>query len=153
MKRYSNSSRHNAYVLKWSASQWRIQDFSGAPTPKGAPTYLMTNFSRKLHENEEILAQKRGEGRKSLVPPPRSTKSSATSALLLTALSQLVDQVDRLDVKHESNLRETRAQTPRNDVHWSFNQWKSIKCIHITNHITTSFTSSHGKCQRVTFFR
>ena len=50
--------------------QWRIQDFSeeGALTPKGvgAPTYYLANFSRKLHENEEILGQ---GGRASLVPP------------------------------------------------------------------------------------
>ena len=38
--------------------QWRIQDFpKGMPTPKGAPTYYLTNFYRKLHVNEEILAQ------------------------------------------------------------------------------------------------
>ena len=30
----------------------------GEPTPKGAPTYYLTNFSpKKLRENEEILAQ------------------------------------------------------------------------------------------------
>ena len=40
--------------------QWQIQDFpeEGALTPKGgAPTYNLANFSRKLHENEEILSQ------------------------------------------------------------------------------------------------
>ena len=50
--------------------QWRIQDFpdGGAPTPEGgAPTYYLTNFSQKLHENEENLTQ-RG-GRASLRPP------------------------------------------------------------------------------------
>ena len=40
--------------------QWRIQDFpkEGALTPKGGPpTYYLANFSRKLHENEEILGR------------------------------------------------------------------------------------------------
>ena len=33
----------------------------GTPIPEeGAPTYYLTKFSQKLHENEEILAQKRG---------------------------------------------------------------------------------------------
>ena len=31
-------------------------------TPKGAPTYHLTNFSQKLHENEEILAQRGTQG-------------------------------------------------------------------------------------------
>ena len=56
--------------------QWRIQDFpdGGAPTPEGgAPTYYLTNFSQKLHENEENLTQ-RG-GRASLRPPPRSANA------------------------------------------------------------------------------
>ena len=40
----------------------------GAPTPEGgAPTYYLANFSRKLHENKEILGP-RG-GRASLAPP------------------------------------------------------------------------------------
>ena len=29
----------------------------GAPILKGAPTYYLINFPRKLHENEEFLAQ------------------------------------------------------------------------------------------------
>ena len=36
----------------------------------GAPTYYLTNFSRKLHENEEILVQRWGCA--SLAPPLRS---------------------------------------------------------------------------------
>ena len=46
--------------------QWRIQDFSeeGALVPKGrARTYYFANFSRKLHENEEILGRGGREGR------------------------------------------------------------------------------------------
>ena len=35
----------------------------------GVPTYYLTNFSRKLHENEEILAQFAG-ARDSPSPPP-----------------------------------------------------------------------------------
>ena len=52
--------------------QWRIQDFpeEGALTPNGGvPTYYLANFSRKLHENEEIWGQ---GGRASLAPPLRS---------------------------------------------------------------------------------
>ena len=54
-------------------SQWRIQDFpeEGALTPKGVgPTYYLAIFSRKLHENEEILG--RGGARPSHPPldPP-----------------------------------------------------------------------------------
>ena len=41
----------------------------GAPTLKGLPTYYLTNFSRKLQENEEILAW----GRTSLVPSRSAT--------------------------------------------------------------------------------
>ena len=39
--------------------QWRIQDFpeEGALTQRGAPTYYLANFCRKLHENEEILGR------------------------------------------------------------------------------------------------
>ena len=49
------------YIQKRNQSvihlQWLIQYFpEGAPTPDGAPTYNLTNFSQKLHENEEILA-------------------------------------------------------------------------------------------------
>ena len=38
-------------------NQWRFQDFTeeGAPTPEG-----LTDFSRKEHENKEILVQKGG---------------------------------------------------------------------------------------------
>ena len=53
----------------WFIYQWRIQDFpeEGALTPKeGVPTYYLANFSRKLHENEEILG--RG-GARPLRPP------------------------------------------------------------------------------------
>ena len=37
------------------------------PQRGGAPTYYLTNFSRKLHENEEIFVQR--WGRASLAPP------------------------------------------------------------------------------------
>ena len=41
----------------------------GCANPRGgAPTYYLTNFFRKLHENEEILVQR--WGRASLAPPP-----------------------------------------------------------------------------------
>ena len=42
----------------------------GAPTPQGAPTYYLTNFSRKLHENEEILR----------VPRPLPSRRSANDS-------------------------------------------------------------------------
>ena len=46
----------------------RISQRRGALTPKGgAPTYYLANFSRKLHENEEIFGPE--EGRASLAPP------------------------------------------------------------------------------------
>ena len=53
--------------------QWWIQGFpeEGALTPEGgAPIYYLANFSRKLHENEEILG--RGGARPSRPPldPP-----------------------------------------------------------------------------------
>ena len=51
--------------------QWRIQDFpdGGAPTPeRGAPTYYLTNFSQKLHENEENLTPEGGA--RVPAPPP-----------------------------------------------------------------------------------
>ena len=68
--------RLSKYVKKYSSDQWRIQDFpeGGVPTPEGgAPTYYLANFSRKLHENKEILGP-RG-GRASLAPPPRSANA------------------------------------------------------------------------------
>ena len=41
----------------------------GGANPKGgAPTYYLANFSRKLHENEEILGQ-RGGARVPRAPP------------------------------------------------------------------------------------
>ena len=54
------------------AMQWRIQDFpeEGTLTPKGAPTYYLANFSRKLHENEDILGQRGHEGRAPPLDPP-----------------------------------------------------------------------------------
>ena len=59
--------RHLCTVSEISvcALQWRTQDFGGAK-PGGALTYYLANFSRKLHENEEIL----GGGGASLMPPP-----------------------------------------------------------------------------------
>ena len=60
--------------LSTEVQQWRIQDFpeEGAPTLKGggAPTYYLPNFSRKLHENEEILAERGGARPWPLTPPP-----------------------------------------------------------------------------------
>ena len=43
----------------------------GANLKGGAPTYYLANFSRKLHENEEILGQRGGArpSRPSLDPP------------------------------------------------------------------------------------
>ena len=42
----------------------------GALTREGAPTYYLTNFSRKPHENEEILAKNGGGARVPGAPPP-----------------------------------------------------------------------------------
>ena len=58
--------------LKHWLKHWRIQDFpvEGAVTPKGGvPTYYLANFSRKLHENEEILGQKGSALAPPLDPP------------------------------------------------------------------------------------
>ena len=61
----SNGIRHTL--------QWQILDFPGGRQPlRGAPTYYLTNFSQKLHENKEILA-----GGASLAPP-RSTNAWET---------------------------------------------------------------------------
>ena len=48
---------YHVLYYKFRPTQWRIQDFpeKGALTSKGAPAYYLANFSRKLHENEEIL--------------------------------------------------------------------------------------------------
>ena len=35
----------------------------GAPTPEGASTYYLANFSRKLYEHEEILGRVEPDGR------------------------------------------------------------------------------------------
>ena len=43
-----------------------------ASTHEGAPTYYLTNYSRKLHENEEMLAQTRGPASLTTPLPPRS---------------------------------------------------------------------------------
>ena len=45
-----------------SMIQWRIQDFpEGVRQPqRGASTYYLTKFPRKLHENEEMLTQRGG---------------------------------------------------------------------------------------------
>ena len=42
-------------------NQWRIQDYRSGlrQTQRGAPTYYLTNFSLKLHENEDIVARAR----------------------------------------------------------------------------------------------
>ena len=52
------------YVISLKYTKlWRIQHFpeGGAPTPEGAPSYYLTIFfSKKLHENEEILVQRWG---------------------------------------------------------------------------------------------
>ena len=67
-----NGARSVKAILEFSfipqiIQHWRIQDFStGSPLLLRVPTYYLTNFFfQRLHENEEILAQK-GSG---LVPP------------------------------------------------------------------------------------
>ena len=67
--------------------QWRIQDFpeEGALTPKGAPTYYLAIFPRKLHENEEILGQ--GEGHIFLAYPLDPSLACTTDSELLPVLT------------------------------------------------------------------
>ena len=72
-----------------SSEQGRIQDFrEGASTPEGSPTYNLTNFSRKVHENEEFLAQRNG-GRASpaLLDPPLHTTVKLFSLTYETSLT------------------------------------------------------------------
>ena len=57
----------------------------GCANPMGAPTYYWPNFSRKLHENEEILAE---GGRASLAPPLRSA-TAFQGDLHMTVISLL----------------------------------------------------------------
>ena len=47
---------------------------TGAPTSHGAITYYLANFSRKLHENEEILGQ-RDKGARPTRPPDPPLKN------------------------------------------------------------------------------
>ena len=57
----------------------RISHRRCVPTSKGGvPTYYLTNYSRKLHENEEILAQTRGRASLAhpLDPPPLTHPST-----------------------------------------------------------------------------
>ena len=74
MKETKPSGDIRCWTPFFPGSQWRIQDFpeEGALTPKGAaPTYYLPSFSRKLHENEEILGQRGGAcpSRPPLDPP------------------------------------------------------------------------------------
>ena len=72
------SKNFQQYSKKGHSVQWRIQDFpeEGALTPKeGALTYYLVNYSRKLHENEEILGQRGARG-------TRAPLRSATAVLL-----------------------------------------------------------------------
>ena len=69
--------------------QWRIQDFpeEEALTPKGGGTNLnLANFSRKLHENEEILDQ-RGAS------PLRSATEDDQSLIILGLFSEFTNIV------------------------------------------------------------
>ena len=48
------------YDFQASHKQWRIQDFAGdCRQPLGAPTYYLTNFSRRLHKNELLAGGER----------------------------------------------------------------------------------------------
>ena len=59
-------------ILQTHELQWRIQDFL-----EGAPTFYLTNFSRKRHENEHILDQRGDVPRAPLDPPLiRESKNS-----------------------------------------------------------------------------
>ena len=51
-----------APISKLASGGSRISQ-TGAPILEGgAPTYYLANFSRKLHENEDILGQSAGGG-------------------------------------------------------------------------------------------
>ena len=93
----NKSSNFAVEPISWYfliALQWRIKDFpeEGALTPKeGVPTYYLANFSRKLHENEEILGQ-RGR-RASLAPPLRSATALAWVNIFFLRLLTVRDLV------------------------------------------------------------
>ena len=75
------------YIQRFSGS--RIQDpgfhRGGKPTREGASTYYLANFSRKLHENEEILGRWGGGGRPSC--PSRSINGSCVAVGLAQLLN------------------------------------------------------------------
>ena len=49
-------------LMEFFSNIFRIENYDDTVAdpgfPKGAPTYHFANFSRKLHENEEILGQR-----------------------------------------------------------------------------------------------
>ena len=56
---------YSRHTLVWTLSCCGGSRISqrGTPTPQGAPPYYLAKFSRKLYENEEILAQGGGGAR------------------------------------------------------------------------------------------
>ena len=65
-KHFKMIDKPAVYMYKVKSTSLAVADLGfprgGAPTLRGgAPTYYSPNFSRKLHENEEILAE--GEAR------------------------------------------------------------------------------------------
>ena len=87
------------YSILFVSVQWRIQDFAGG-------AYYSTNFSRKLHENEDILAQRR-------TPlPPRS----ATAVIVPFYVFTFIEKHSQFSfiviiTKHVSNHVSTFFQT------------------------------------------
>ena len=60
-KTQDNQSNKHFFSFFMSQLQWRIQDFpeESRQPPREAPAYYLTNFSRKLHENEDIWPKRR----------------------------------------------------------------------------------------------
>ena len=56
----SNQSSHNESTEVSAVVDPGFPRGGGANPKGGAPTYYLVNFSRKLHENEEILGQRGG---------------------------------------------------------------------------------------------
>ena len=76
---------HAVFKKKWQNYRFsggsRISQMGGRqPQRGGAPTYYLTNFSQKLHENEENLTQRGGA--RPCAPPPRSANEVGTLLVL-----------------------------------------------------------------------
>ena len=108
LRHYRKEKKKNINWHLWQtgciSTQWRIQDYpeEGALTPKGgAPTYYLANFSRKLHENEEILGQR---GVRVPHAPLRSATATCTQIVNLISVDVYSTSFCILGWKAENNM-------------------------------------------------